>query len=64
MKTEQHDRVLRERDFHDRMAQEITNDQPLIRESFEAPTAIENQYALSQMGNLKGKKILDLFILR
>lgn len=54
------ERAMREQDFHNQIAQDIVIDQLLIRESFEAPTAIENQYALSQIGNLEGKKILDL----
>jgi ubiquinone/menaquinone biosynthesis C-methylase UbiE len=31
-----------------------------VREAFESPTAIENSFTLRQMGNLSGKKILDL----
>jgi SAM-dependent methyltransferase len=32
----------------------------LVRECFEAPTAVENQFILRQMGNLKGKVLLDI----
>ena len=31
-----------------------------VRECFEAPTALENQFILGQMGDLRGKKILDI----
>ena len=30
------------------------------RECFEAPTALENRFILSQMGPLSGKKLLDI----
>lgn len=56
-----HDNVIsRERTFHDQWAQTININELLVRESFEAPTAIENQYALRQMGNLAQKHVLDL----
>ncbi len=56
-----HDDVIaRERTFHDQWAETINVNELLVRESFEAPTAIENQYALRQMGNLAQKRILDL----
>ena len=32
----------------------------LVRESFEAPTALENRFILSRMGDLKGKRLLDI----
>jgi len=53
-------RLGRERDFHNQWARSIGLDDLLVRESFEAPTAIENRYALSEFGDLKGKKLLDL----
>src|ERR1700734_3318824 len=40
----------REAAFHD----------ALVRECFEAPTAMENRFILSRMGNLKGKRLLDI----
>jgi ubiquinone/menaquinone biosynthesis C-methylase UbiE len=54
------DKIIREKDFHDKWAQSINVDELLVRETFESPTAIENQYALEQLGALKGKRILDL----
>ena len=53
-------RVAHEQEFHDRWADSIKVDELLVKEAFESPTAIENRYALSQLGNLQGKKILDL----
>jgi SAM-dependent methyltransferase len=32
----------------------------LVRESFEAPTAMENRFILSRMGDLEGKRLLDI----
>src|ERR1700734_2604805 len=40
----------REAAFHD----------ALVRECFEAPTALENLFMLSRMGNLQGKRLLDI----
>ena len=54
------DKVRREKDFHNQWAQSIQIDDLLVRETFEAPTAIENHYALTQLGYLKGKRGLDL----
>jgi len=54
------DRLQREKQFHDEWAASINLDELRVRENFEAPTAIENRYALSEFGSLKGKKILDL----
>jgi SAM-dependent methyltransferase len=54
------ERAERERDFHDEWAQSINVDELLVYESFESPTAVENRYAVGQMGALQGKKILDL----
>jgi 2-polyprenyl-3-methyl-5-hydroxy-6-metoxy-1,4-benzoquinol methylase len=54
----------REAAFHDAWASGTNLDNILVRESFEAPTALENQFILSQMrkevGSLAGKKLLDL----
>ncbi|OGW83096.1 MAG: hypothetical protein A3C47_04735 [Omnitrophica bacterium RIFCSPHIGHO2_02_FULL_51_18] len=50
----------REREFHNEWARSIHIDSLLVRESFESPTAIENQYALAQLGDLRGKRVLDL----
>ena len=50
----------REAAFHDAWATSTPIDDVLVRESFEAPTALENQFILSQMGPLSGKKLLDI----
>lgn len=54
------DRVATERAFHDRWARAIDLDDLLVRESFEAATAIENRYALEALGAVRGKRVLDL----
>lgn len=53
-------KVEREREFHNAWAAQVKLDELLVREAFEAPTAIENRWALEQLGDLKGKKVLDL----
>jgi len=54
----------REAAFHDAWATGTRLDDVLVRESFEAPTALENQFILRQMrremGPLTGKRLLDL----
>jgi SAM-dependent methyltransferase len=50
----------REAAFHDAWASGTQLDDRLVRESFEAPTAMENQFILSKMGPLAGKRLLDL----
>jgi SAM-dependent methyltransferase len=52
--------VQREKEFHNQLAQGIDIHELLVRETFESPTAIENRFALRSMGDLKGKKMLDL----
>lgn len=53
-------RLLRESDFHDAWARSTAPGEVLVRESFEAPTAIENRHILSEMGDLRGRRVLDL----
>jgi len=53
-------RQLNEKNFHDRWAKSIFEKDLFYKESFESPTAIENQFILSKIGSLKGKFILDL----
>lgn len=53
-------RALREKEFHNQWAETLELEDLFVREAFESPTAIDNQFALSQMGDLRGKKILDL----
>ena len=50
----------REAAFHDAWAGSTPIDNVLVRECFEAPTAMENRFILSRMGDLKGKRLLDL----
>ncbi|MDP9174051.1 MAG: class I SAM-dependent methyltransferase [Planctomycetota bacterium] len=62
MKTEQdvqhvHDK---EAEFHDQWAQSIPLEQITVREAFEAPTAMENRFILSLMGDIRGKTLLDI----
>jgi ubiquinone/menaquinone biosynthesis C-methylase UbiE len=54
------DRLKREADFHDHWAEETASDKRLVRECFEAPTAMENQFILDLMGPLCGKSLLDV----
>jgi len=53
-------RLANESDFHDDWASTMNVDHLIIRENFEAVTAVENRYALKVMGNIEGKRILDL----
>jgi SAM-dependent methyltransferase len=50
----------REAAFHDAWASNTRLDDVLVRECFEAPTALENQFILSRIGPLAGKKLLDI----
>lgn len=49
-----------ERKFHNKWARTIKLEQINYLGAFEAETAIENRYALSQIDGLKNRKILDL----
>src|SRR3984893_10558174 len=48
----------REAAFHDAWASSTCLDDVLVRECFEAPTALENRFILSRMGSLSGKRLL------
>ena len=50
----------REAAFHDLWATSTRIEDVLVRESFEAPTAVENHYILSRIGPLAGKSLLDI----
>lgn len=50
----------RETAFHDAWASSTNAENVLVRECFESPAALENQFILSQMGPLAGKKLLDI----
>ena len=49
-----------ERNFHDAWAKNIKPSDVNYKGAFQAVTAVENKFALSQMGELRGKTILDL----
>ena len=53
-------RLFDESHFHDAWACTMDVDHLLVRESFEAVTAVENRYALNIMGDIRGRRILDL----
>jgi len=50
----------RERAFHDTWAQNVGPGQVAVRAAFENLTAPENRFILGRMGDLRGKKLLDL----
>ena len=50
----------READFHDEWARSTDIRSISVREAFEAPTAMENRFLLARMGNLAGKRLLDV----
>jgi SAM-dependent methyltransferase len=50
----------REAEFHDAWANNTSIEKVLVRECFEAATAMENRFILSRMGELKGKRLLDV----
>lgn len=50
----------REAAFHDAWAGSTKIDDVLVRESFQAPTALENRFILSRMGDVRGKRLLDI----
>jgi len=56
----QTERQASEEAFHDDWAKSMDIDEILVRESFESPTALENQYVVQQMGDVSGKRILEL----
>ncbi|HWQ57277.1 MAG TPA: class I SAM-dependent methyltransferase [Bryobacteraceae bacterium] len=54
------ERLEREAAFHDEWAESADLSKRAVRECFEAPTAMENQFILGRMGPLKGKRVLDI----
>jgi SAM-dependent methyltransferase len=54
--------VTRDREvaFHDAWANSTLLEDVLVRECFEAPTALENRFILERIGDLRGKKLLDI----
>jgi SAM-dependent methyltransferase len=56
----QDDLLRREQDFHDRWASTIVVDGIRVADYFEACTAPENRFILKQLGDVRGKYLLDL----
>jgi ubiquinone/menaquinone biosynthesis C-methylase UbiE len=56
----QDDLLQREQDFHDQWASTIDIDGINVRDYFEACTAPENRFILRQLGDVRGKYLLDL----
>ena len=54
------ERFHREEEFHDDWAASVRPEEVMVVPSFEACTAPEHRFILSLLGNLKGKKLLDL----
>ncbi|MGV8172337.1 MAG: class I SAM-dependent methyltransferase [Candidatus Woesearchaeota archaeon] len=50
----------KEEKFHDEWAHSIKLNELMVDESFEACTSPENKYILKRLGNIRGKKILEL----
>src|ERR1700733_2550154 len=50
----------KEAEFHDQWAGSVKLEEINVREAFEAPTAPENRFILKQMGDLAGKRVLDI----
>lgn len=56
-----HDQIhQREAEFHDQWAMDTPLEKILVRQAFEAPTAPENRFILGLMGDLRGKRLLDI----
>lgn len=56
----QDETLSRERQFHDRWASTIEVDGIRVADYFEACTAPENRFILKNMGDFRGKRLLDL----
>ncbi len=56
---EDRERRLREASFHDQWAASLDLDKTLVDETFTSISAMENQFILTQFGDLKGARILD-----
>jgi ubiquinone/menaquinone biosynthesis C-methylase UbiE len=57
---EEQDLFAKERLFHDEWAASIDIDGILVKDYFEVCTAPENRFILRHLGNVSGKKLLDL----
>lgn len=54
------DAKLKEESFHDSWAESIRVDEVMVDESFEACTSPENRIVLERLGELRGRRILEL----
>lgn len=54
------DRLQREEAFHDEWASHLGPESVMVRESFEACTAPEHRFILQLLGDVAGKRLLDL----
>jgi SAM-dependent methyltransferase len=54
------ERQQREAAFHEQWAASVRPEEIEVDAFFESPTALENRFILSQMGPLRGKKLLDI----
>jgi ubiquinone/menaquinone biosynthesis C-methylase UbiE len=54
------DVLIKEREFHNKWASQVDVDKVALEDFFEACTAPENRIILNYLGDLRGKKILDL----
>lgn len=52
--------IAKEERFHDAWAKSETLEDIQVAAAFEAATALENRFILSQMGDLRGKRLLDI----
>lgn len=52
--------LARESHFHDNWAHHTDTLSIKVREAFEAPTALENQFILKKLGPIQGKSVLDV----
>lgn len=52
--------LKKEEDFHDNWAKQTDLDNILVDEYFESCTTPKNKYIINKLGDLKGKKLLDI----
>lgn len=52
--------LKREKEFHDKWASTINPESLNVESFFESSTAPENRFILAQLGDIKGKKLLDI----
>ncbi len=52
--------LVKEKEFHDGWAKQEDFEKIKVKELFDSPVAMENKFILEQMGDLKGKRLLDI----